>query len=319
MLFPTSKPCPKFDNFYFEIIKKILDDSIKIYRELKSTPIDEIYSEITTHIKSTSKEYRFECPNIHYDDPLCRLGYLFAHAGANATLFERTIQSSAQLRNFIISRDKNDLHVCSVGGGPGTELLGLTKFLLINQISCKSLSFNVLDKIHQWSESWNFIADEAEAAINNHFNSSIIISRSFDPIDVVDPRSYEKYAWHFRKTNLIIFNYLLSENKKDLNFFPKVLTELMNRTPKGCYFIVIDRLEQQTSFNQNVQGFIEQSGLNICDNIIIGNTAQDCVMTDKEIVLEEYIKRFGNQRPRRWFRTEKGKIPTVFAIVAQKP
>ena len=80
-------------------------------------------------MEHTSREYRSQNPQIDYRDPLCRLGYLYRHAAANATAFERGLNNSNLLANFS-DAGKQDLNVCAVGGGPGTELLGLAKHLI---------------------------------------------------------------------------------------------------------------------------------------------------------------------------------------------
>src|SRR5215813_12971703 len=115
-----------YTNFYFDTIKKILDHSIQNFSAREGIPISQIDAEISGHIKNTSPEYRNPDPNINYYNPLCRLGYLFTHAGANATLFERALDNSQHLSSLLSLRAKKSINICTVGGGPGTELLGLT-------------------------------------------------------------------------------------------------------------------------------------------------------------------------------------------------
>ena len=62
--------------------------------------------------------------------PRCRLGYLYRHAPANATLFEQVLLGSGELGQGLRDADRRILHVCAIDGGPGTEFLGLAKFLI---------------------------------------------------------------------------------------------------------------------------------------------------------------------------------------------
>jgi hypothetical protein len=299
-------------DFYFEIIKKILDQSISSYCLREKKPIPVVDSEIAEHIKNTSPEYQNPDPDINYDEPLCRLGYLFKHAGANATLFERTIDSSSHIKTFISSRTSSNINICTVGGGPGTELLGLTKYLLNRNVACREIHFTVLDNVPEWSETWTYIANESQNAFLTNSGTPPIIHKMFIPMDVVEASSYKSYAWLFEKTDLVIFNYLLSENKVRLPIFANALDELILRTPSGCYFAVIDRLEHTTTFRQDVINIFSQSGLKIHECFEF-----DGVMSDYETPLGDYPTRF-KSHPRKWFRTPDKKYPTVFSFVAQK-
>lgn len=132
-------------------------------------------------------------------------------------------------------------------------------------------------------------------------------------MNVVDPTSYKEYAWLFEKADLMVFNYLISENKVRLPNFVGALSEMLQRTPSGCCFTVIDRLERKTSFRIDITNILRELGLDIC-----GEYEIDGVMTDSQAVLEDYIHRFNQRSPRRWFQNSKDRTPTVFAIIALK-
>src|SRR5258707_11394015 len=92
--------------------------------------ISEVLAKIRAHIDCTAKEHQKDEPEIQYEDALCRLGYLYRHATANATLFELVLGESGELRAAVRQSVEQRINICTVGGGPGTELLGLAKFLL---------------------------------------------------------------------------------------------------------------------------------------------------------------------------------------------
>lgn len=171
---------PSFDNFYFEIIKKILDRSIEHYSRREEMSILKIDEEITQHIEATSREHWNNAdPNIDYDKPLCRLGYLFTHAGAQATLFERTIRLSEHLQALLKLKAQDNINICTVGGGPGTELLGLTKYLLTTQITLCEITFTVLDGVPKWGETWDHLANESRDAFRKNISAPPLIHKSF--------------------------------------------------------------------------------------------------------------------------------------------
>ena len=115
---------------YIELVRRVLEDAVTLHVVQTQRTVDEVLREISEHIDVTSREHKRDEPEIRYDDPLCRLGYLYTHAAANATLFEKVLGHSDELRGKIDGASQEALNVCSLGGGPGTELLGLAKYLL---------------------------------------------------------------------------------------------------------------------------------------------------------------------------------------------
>ena len=118
---------------YFKTIKAALDASFAGICEHLGVSREAACETIKQHLATMSEEwFSGETPNIVYSDPLCRFAYLFCHVGANANLCEVAIRDSPDLCEFIDStlEKTEELRVCAFGGGPGTELLALSKFLL---------------------------------------------------------------------------------------------------------------------------------------------------------------------------------------------
>ena len=110
-------------SLYLEIIKSVLDSAVQIYAQDSGTAAADVLKKIRGHIDKTTDEYWKDSPEIQYEDPLCRLGYLYRHGAANATLFERVLKGSRELQTKLRHSEQGSLSICSVGGGPGTELL----------------------------------------------------------------------------------------------------------------------------------------------------------------------------------------------------
>ena len=89
---------------YFEIVKQVVEQGIADYAAAYSIGRDEVLTKMKSHIDHTQKQhYQLNPvnPDINYDDPLCRLGYLYRHAGINATLFERVLKEDQALQTTI--------------------------------------------------------------------------------------------------------------------------------------------------------------------------------------------------------------------------
>lgn len=230
--------------------------------------VSEVLTAIRTHIDATAKEHQKDEPDIKYEDPLCRLGYLYRHATANATLFELVLRESGELRSVIRQSTDQRLNMCAVGGGPGTELLGLAKYLLrrpgfIEKYLLrrrrfpKKITFTLLDSVPQWAETWQQLADAVEAELQRATEESSSktcpsIVPAFLPLDVLRAESYNSYAYQFGGSQVMIFNYLFSESKTRLTEGKAAVNRLHAMAPKGCVFVVIDRLENNPKFKDDV-------------------------------------------------------------------
>jgi hypothetical protein len=198
-----------YDNMYFETLKSVLGQAIPNYCRRRGITRDEADRLIVQHIQNTSEQHSVLEPGINYSEPLCRLGYLYVHAGVNATLFEQTVSYSRRLSQFVCGCSGVGMSVCAVGGGPGTELLGLTKYLLLQGCSPSDIRFTVLDSVPYWSETWVQLSEASQLLLRNRFNCNTVIHREFQPMDVVSADSYRSYGWLFERVNIFVYNYLL--------------------------------------------------------------------------------------------------------------
>jgi Putative SAM-dependent methyltransferase len=250
---------------YIDIVRAVLEEAVKLHASDSGLTGPEILGKISQHLYETSKQHRKAEPDIRYDDPLCRLGYLYRHATANATLFEWVLSRSKYLKTKLLEAKGGTLQICSVGGGPGTELLGLAKYLLQNSDRIpRKISFAVLDNFPQWSETWHQLAEKIEATLDAALaakgKKSPIIADSFIHFDLLDKKSYKDYLHRFSKIDVVVFNYLFSENKSRLDEAVAAVKHLVKVTPSECVFVVIDRFEHDGEFSEGVSKVFTEAG-----------------------------------------------------------
>jgi hypothetical protein len=305
---------------YIDLIRRVLEEAIETYAAATGKSVSEVLTEIREHIDATAKEHEEDEPDIQYQKPLCRLGYLYRHAPANATLFELILRNSGELRTVIRHSASKRLNISAIGGGPGTELLGLTKFLMSQKMGYpKKIAFAVLDAVPQWAETWQQLADASEeelekAADGDQESFTPTISPAFLDFDVLKPDSYKDYAYQFRTTQIIVFNYIFSENKTRLAEARAAVQHLYDVAPSGCVFAVIDRLERSTSFqNDVVVLFRDVFGSNPAVRTYNGTMAFDEQTSDMGDMLYKVLG-----YPRVKFFTQIKRHPTVFWFTCVK-
>lgn len=250
---------------YIDIVKEVLEEAVDTYAKESGMATEDVLAKIKEHIDHTAKEHETGEPDIEYHDPLCRLGYLYRHAAANATLFQRVLTESRRLGKRLCAAEHQKLRICSVGGGPGTELLGLAKyFLWTGRDSPRKITFDVLDSVLEWAETWMQLSDAVESHLRDSFKKNgkepPTIAANFLPFDVLDYESYKSYAYQFRQTDIVIFNYLFSENKSRLSDAQAAVQHLAKVVADGCIFVVIDRLERSGDFSDGVIRLFTEAG-----------------------------------------------------------
>ena len=301
---------------YFKIVKEVLERGISDCVAEYNISRDEVLTRMRSHIDNTQKQHYELDPEIEYGDPLCRLGYLHRHAGINATLFERVLKEDQALQTTITDAEtRGRLRVCSVGGGPGTELLGLAKYLLHQPWKIpQRIDFTVLDNVYHWAETWEQLAEAAEGVLEAELGSDRpTVSQGFLSFDVFDPSSYEGFPSMFNDADIVVCNYLFSENPENLNDAKRAIFRLNQLVSDGCTFVVIDRHENKTGFVDNVTSIFE-SGFGP-----VNVSAFDGIMDHDEqssAFGEELLSSLGY--PRVNFRVFGNGLPRVFRITAQK-
>ena len=295
---------------YFDIIRETLNRSIEAYMLRNNQSRSEVLVEIKKQIDSTQVQHFKDDPEIDYRNPLCRLGYLYRHAGVNATFFERILIGDEKLQSAVTRAiGRGDLNICSLGGGPGTEMLGIGKYLLNRGTEVPSkIVFTVLDNVHPWAETWKELANSVERKLHGELGTSKpIVASSFLPFDVLDATSYSDYTSMFKSVDILICNYLFSENKPNLDKAGQAVERLVHMTNPDCVFAVIDRLESRTSFKNDVVNLFQSAFKStIEDDTLIGVMDGD---EQKDVLGQDLLEVLGSPRVDFQRRTNG---PTVF-------
>ena len=257
---------------YFQIVKRIIDEVVDLHADSSGQTAPEVLNEIRAQIEATSgQHWSDDDPEIEYNDPLCRIGYLYSHATANATVFEKALSDSDYPSRKMRNGSRGTLNICSMGGGPGTELLGISKYLSQHPylVQPRRIEFTIVDEVQEWADTWTQLAEASEEELRSSLASYDIeppvISPQFLGFDVLDPSTYKKFPHIFKKTDMVVFNYLFSENKAKLDAVQQALAELAKTTREDCAFVVIDRLESNPIFTNKVVKLFESAfGVEVC-------------------------------------------------------
>lgn len=187
-------------------------------------------------------------PNLPFQEPLCRIAYLLSQVPAIAHLVEVVFDRDNGLKDWFIStcKNQNGISICTLGGGPGTEILGLTKWVERQQLPTNVLLNTLItDKVVQWGEDWVNLRNQIHCQLADRYGQNmeswpVRVEGKFSPVDleaVPDPESLNLIGGH----NLYIVSYVIAHIFSQFENFYEFMGRLISSAPSGSRFLFIDR------------------------------------------------------------------------------
>jgi len=260
---------------YFEIVGETLDRS---YGDIESPEKDKL---ITGRLAELSAQYAklLVAGGPSYADEITRFSYVFRYSTAHADYLHQIVGYCPELRKALVG---DTVTVSCIGGGPGSDVLGLLKHFLASKKSQKIIFF-ILDKEPAWGETW--------ADLDVIVSQELTTSRTYLPIDVTKPESYESFVKPFR-ANVFTMIYFLSEIYKFRNNVDAFLSTCFSRMNKGAIIVVLDF--HDSSLEHWIDGCAEKHGL--VELASLDNWSVTMTSGEEKNVLQKYIDKFGHPK-----------------------
>ena len=180
----------------FKLIQTVLDElyqAIPGNEEQKDALIAKRLNKLAEGFSKLSTENK-----ITYSDPAVRFAYICRYVTSHSNLVYQRIKATSQLVKLF---NKTEVHVSCVGGGPGSDLLGVLKY--ISELSSPpTLRCHLLDGENAWADAWS--------DVDQKLKSPCKISTYFLPMDVCQPSSWKLHA-KYLSADLFTMIYFMSE------------------------------------------------------------------------------------------------------------
>ena len=259
-----------------QLIKLVLDDA---YASICASDDDAKDALIRKELDRLSSEYsKLTDPNavtIDYSDPLKRFAYIFKYTVAHADYIMQLIRKDARLRELFTV---DNLEVACLGGGPGSDLLGILKYMIQEGIKDCSLTCYIFDKERSWGDSWSDVA----RILKPPFNMFPI----FQQLDVTDATTWKSYH-KFLRADLFTLSYFLSEVWKIKTDAEPFFIHCMSKMKNGAMMLFVDN--NSSSFTGWFDRMAVDNGLNIitsnCAKLVFSNEEEK---TDLGIFFEKF-------------------------------
>jgi|JI10StandDraft_1071094.scaffolds.fasta_scaffold103250_4 SAM-dependent methyltransferase len=210
----------------FELIKTILDDTYSKLPEPRDTTLAQRMEKLTNTYRDLTTN---DPPD--YADPVTRFAYVYKYTTCHACIVAKKIQAVPELRQmFVVNRDTWTKVAC-VGGGPGSDYLGVVKHKMLHQ-PCGNLKCFLLDREQAWGDTWADVDERAEGL-------GFRISTHFQALDIADENTW-RHQTRYLEADLFTFIYFISEVYKRTFETERYLNNIFSAAKPGALFLFID-------------------------------------------------------------------------------
>lgn len=260
----------------FQVIKSVLDEA---YEEIPGTP-SERDIKIVAALADLRSRYRHIISSgcIDYSDPVKRFAYLFRYTTMHANLVYDVFLRSQKLQNLIKS---DDFSMAAIGGGPGSDFLGIIKCCEQNRLSPR-IKLHIFDRDPAWGESW--------LDLDTKLKGTLRLSSSFQTFDITEPATWSHFRKHY-KADLITLVYFMSEvfakrSEADIYF-----QNLFANLKQGALVIFIDNNDSR------IYGWFDRLATENNYSFIKKKEEKETMPWDEQLAdLGDFVERFGTPR-----------------------
>ena len=260
-----------------QLIKEVLDE---LYPGIPGSD-DERNTKISAAIDYLDRSYaQLLNPNrvpIDFARAENRFAYIYKYTTAHADYVMQMFRDYPPLSNLF---KKKDLRAACLGGGPGSDFLGILKYMLNHGKSATVMSY-LYDKEDTWGESWSEIAPK----IGPNFK----VFTTFQQIDVTVPGTWQNKQ-NFLKADLFTFVYFLSELHSFRVKAQPCFDHVFRAAKPGALFLFMDNNDATGQFCRWFEDMITPHNIPVIQKgeceIAFGNE-------EEKNDIEPYFSRFG--------------------------
>lgn len=191
----------------YELVKVVLDELYREAADQYGPKVDDAIRDRMAYLSAHYAQLGTNPQPINYKDPATRFAYVFKYVAAHGDYIVQILtmcQQELKDGRPLFSDDGDPLRVACIGGGPGSDLIGLLKFLdnRGGKEPVKKVTCYLLDKEQAWADTWTELGES--------MNNDVALNAVFQPLDVTKPDSWASQK-KFLKADLFTMSYFISE------------------------------------------------------------------------------------------------------------
>jgi hypothetical protein len=217
-----------------QLVRAVLDDAYGAIEANDDSKKDElIKARITTLSLAYAKLTSAQARPIVYSDPVTRFAYIFKYTVAHADYIMQLISADGDLKRLLA---RQTAEIACLGGGPGSDFLGILKYMMQARARGSCLTCYIFDKERAWGDSWSDVARILKAPFS--------IYPVFQQLDVTDSTTWKRYQ-KFLRADLFTLSYFLSEVWKIRKQAEPFFDHCMSQMKKGSMILFVDNNSSQ--------------------------------------------------------------------------
>jgi hypothetical protein len=224
--------------------------------------------EATAHFAYLQRNYFSATDNPDYGAIIKQFCYLYKYSVPHGYFIYSALKLlRPKIRPSIFSR--NPTRIACVGGGPGTEIIGLSRYF--REIEAENIQNPVEVTIFDKEASW----EAACRQVLNCVATGINIKLSFVPFDATDPASYGNLS--FSGFHLVMANFFASEIRKAkiIGASKAFWQHMFASMGAGKIFLAVDFADNQQVGWRYIESIIPAGATSVFSHQQIGMTCPD--------------------------------------------
>lgn len=214
------------------------------------------------------QKYFSSIENPDYGSDVKKFCYLFKYSVSHGYYIYQALKELAKgIKPSPFSRDST--RIACIGGGPGTELIGIARFIREREPSAKSrqIKVTVFDKEKSWKAACERILECVKGDID--------LSFKFVQLDATDPSSYQDVD--FSKFHIVMSNFFLSEIRKakivgkTAAFWKHVFSSMGD----GKVFLAVDFADAGGQAGRYIDGIMPSKAIEIVNQPLVKMSCPD--------------------------------------------
>jgi hypothetical protein len=220
-------------------------------------------------------------PRIDYTKPETRFAYVYAYVTAHASFVYKIIQMNRELQEVF---DKQDIEIACIGGGPGSDLVGILKYLVENNKRPDRVWCDILDAELAWNETWRYVNKQLD--VYNINTNSV-------PFDVTERVSWERHS-DYLNSDLFTFIYFMSEVFRFKEESTRYFDHFFANVKPGAMIIYLDNRDDTMS--DWFDSFINKYDYEVIVSSNRYRMSMNSLREEKKSDLGQYFDKFGDKK-----------------------
>jgi hypothetical protein len=265
----------------FSVVKKVLSDT---YGEISENE-ESRDRKIALAIEQISETYR----NLSetgagpdFQDPVNRFAYVYAYVPVHAHWVSELISWSQDAKDLF---KKDKVRIACIGGGPGSDLVGILKYLDERGGEPPSIFCEIADGCELWKHTWADLAFSLDLSVK--LSTDYIIQR-------VGDTDVWSHPVQFEKSDIISMSFFVSEIAHLGEPAWDYVGAVFEKMKPGAVLLFNDN--QNAMYYGKVDDIARSKGLEVLLEGKGDRRVYD--RNEKSDELSEFSKKFGDRRPK---------------------